>query len=114
MAIALYLDEHIPADLAAHLRRLGYDVLTTGEAGRADKGLDDEDQLLFAAGQGRALLSFNHCDFAPMDTAWKEQGRAHAGIILCPQVSLSELVRRVQRHVQRVTAEQQHDLLLWA
>jgi hypothetical protein len=58
----LYFDRHIMARLAIDLRSRGYDVLTTEEA-----GLDtatDEQQLTFAAGERRAILTFNIRDFA--------------------------------------------------
>lgn len=113
MDIRLYLDEHVPKELAPHLRRLGYDVLTTAEAGRASQMIEDEDQLAFAARTGRVILSFNHLDFAPLDAEWKAEGREHAGIMLSPKLDASPLCRRVEAHLRRYTAEQHHNLLLW-
>jgi len=53
----LYADEDIPYPLVEKLRRLGHDVLTTLEAGRADKGVKDSEQLAFATNLGRAILT---------------------------------------------------------
>src|SRR5947207_2376046 len=113
MQIRLYLDEHVPTDLARHLRRLGYDVLTTSEALRASRRVPDEDQMTFAAREGRAIISFNSRDFVPLDVEWKSQGREHFGIILSSKLSLPALCARVEAHLEQYTAEQHHDLLLW-
>jgi predicted nuclease of predicted toxin-antitoxin system len=113
MVIRLYLDEHVRIELVPHLRRHGYDVLTTAEAGRANQGISDESQLQFAAEQGRIILTNNQRDFAPLDAAWKAQGREHAGIILYALMPPGELCRRVEAHLQRYTAEEHYNLLLW-
>ena len=55
--IKLYLDEDVNPLLAHDLRQRGYDVLSTGEASRL--GSSDRDQLDFARGEGRALLTHN-------------------------------------------------------
>ena len=94
MNIRLYLDEHIDPDLAHHLQRLGYDVLSAAEAGRAGLRIPDEEQLA-------------------LDAEWKAAGREHAGIILSPELALSPLCRRVEAHLQRYTADQHHNLHLW-
>jgi hypothetical protein len=113
MTIRLYLDEDVWPGLAGYLREKGYDVLTTEEAGRSNRRLSDESQLEFAAEQGRVLLTFNHCDFAPLDTLWKTAGKRHAGILLCPQLPPGRLCIRVEAHLQRITADGNRDLLLW-
>src|SRR5947208_2312914 len=82
--VRLYFDRHIMARLADDLRTSGYDVLTTEEA-----GLDtatDEEQLAFATGEGRAILTFNIRDFAPLHRQWLAAGRSHAGIIVSRQL----------------------------
>jgi hypothetical protein len=113
MKIRLYLDEDVWPGLAQHLRGKGFDVLTTEEVGRSNRRLSDESQLVFSASEGRVLLTFNHCDFAPLDAQWKNEGKRHAGILLCPQLPPSRLCARVEAHLERVTAEESRDLLLW-
>ncbi len=84
MFVRLYFDRHIMARLADDLRSHGYDVLTTEKA-----GLDtatDEQQLAFATGEGRAILTFNIRDFAPLHEQWSAAGRSHAGIIVSRQL----------------------------
>ena len=47
----LFADEDFPYPVVERLRRFGHDVLTTLEAGRANQGIADPDQLVFAAGK---------------------------------------------------------------
>ena len=62
MAIRLYFDEDsMNHFLAIALRGQGVDVLTAFEAGLIS--VSDEEQLTFAAAQGRSIYSFNARDF---------------------------------------------------
>jgi predicted nuclease of predicted toxin-antitoxin system len=83
--LRLYLDRHIKIQLAVDLRLQGYDVLTTQEAGKDTAS--DEEQLLFATAQSRALATFNIRDFASLHREWTAIGRTHAGIIVSQQLS---------------------------
>ena len=47
----LYANENFPHPVVAELRRLGHDVLTIQETGRAEQALVDEDVLALAAAQ---------------------------------------------------------------
>jgi hypothetical protein len=73
----LYADEDFPYPVVERLRRLGHDVVTTLEAGRANQGIGDADQLAFATGQGRAILTRNRRHFIRLHWASPH----HAGII---------------------------------
>jgi Domain of unknown function (DUF5615) len=77
----LYADEDFPLPAVEELRRLGHDVLTVQEAGRAGKGIDDATVLGDAAADQRAVLTHNHPDFRRLH----RQGQAHGGIISCTQ-----------------------------
>jgi uncharacterized protein DUF5615 len=61
---------------------MGFDVLTTQEAGRSNQRLSDDTQLEFAASLGRAILTYNAIDFEPMAREWGALGKRHAGIIV--------------------------------
>ena len=114
LGIRLYTDEQIFKGLAKALRDRGYDAESCQEAGRANQDLSDEQQLAYAASQGRAILTFNMGDYQALERAWKAAGRQHVGIILSPEVKdFGELLRRVQRHLDTVAPEVQHDILLW-
>lgn len=113
-SILLFTDEHIDTRLAPALTRRGRDVLSCQEAGRANQRISDEDQLAFAASQGRAILTFNTIDFIALDIEWKQAGRRHAGIVVSPEIrSLTELIQRVEHHLATVSKDQQDDTLLW-
>ena len=79
-AIRFYADQHYPAPVTAGLARRGIDVLTAQDANQC--GASDPDQLAFATGQGRVLLTFDS-DFL----ALHQSGVSHAGIVWCPATS---------------------------
>ena len=60
---------------------------------------DDESHLIFAAAQGRVLVSANARDFAALHRERVEQGASHFGVLIIPQqrYSTGEIVRRMLR-----------------
>jgi predicted nuclease of predicted toxin-antitoxin system len=102
--IRLFLDEDVWPGLAAALRERGFDAVHAHEVERG--GLPDADQLAYAAQAGRAILTHNAKDFVPLAAEWFFEGRAHAGIILSPQIEKGELVRRVL-NLLRALSEQE-------
>lgn len=105
--ISVYTDEDVTSDLAPALRRRGYVAQSTTEAGNRE--LSDEAQLICAASQGMAVLTYNIQDFVPLAHAWYEANRSHAGIILSEQFrqqQFGELLRRVLRMLNSWTADE--------
>jgi hypothetical protein len=76
---AFYADENFRYPVVEALRRLGHDVLTCQEAGRAGQGIDDEMVLSDALGMGRILLTQNRDDFKKLHRS----GLPHQGIVVC-------------------------------
>jgi hypothetical protein len=74
-----YIDEDVPLPAVAGLRAAGHDVLTALQAGMANRGIPDEQQLEFAATSGRTLITMNRNDFSQLH----RRGIAHHGIIVC-------------------------------
>ncbi len=109
--IALFLDENVDEGLDAALRRYGYDVLTTTEAGR--KGCHDEDQLRYAAAEGRALLSHNVADFARLHELWRVKEADHWGIFLTREVEFRHLLQRVLRALDRYGADEARNRVIF-
>jgi len=79
--IRLYLDEDVHKRVASALRLRHFDVISAHEVGHW--GLSDEEQLTYAATEGRALFTFNtadylrlHLDWAPtrQGALWETQG----------------------------------------
>lgn len=103
----LFLDRHIMTRLAIDLRGRGFDVLTTQEA-HLDTASDAE-LLAFALTQGRALLTFNVRDFAPLHDHWQATGRTHAGIIVSQQLGSRQyglLLQRMLRLLNQFTGDE--------
>jgi predicted nuclease of predicted toxin-antitoxin system len=74
-----YADENFPLDTVIELRRLGHDVLTIFEDGRANKAIADEAVLRRATKLDRVLLTINRLDFKRLHNA----DQSHAGIVIC-------------------------------
>lgn len=66
-------------EIVRELSRLGYDVLTSYDAGQANQGIPDQEVLAFATQQERAVITLNRDDFI----ALHRSGIPHNGIIIC-------------------------------
>jgi hypothetical protein len=108
--INLYLDEDtISRALIRSLRARGVDVLTAQEANRL--GFSDEEQLAYAATQGRVIFSFNTRDFAKLHKEYLLQQQNHAGIIVSDQVQVGLIVRRLLKLIDAKTLDDMQDWL---
>ena len=77
----LLLDEMYPARLARALRERGADAEGVDERSPL-RGLADEELLVIAAREGRALVSENVADFMRLYGEWGAANRRHAGIVI--------------------------------
>jgi predicted nuclease of predicted toxin-antitoxin system len=86
----VHLDEHCPNSLAEGLRRQGFDVTTTREAGLL--GADDERQLEYANSNGRAIVTCDE-DYLRLHAS----GSLHQGIIYCKmgRRTIGEMIRGI-------------------
>jgi hypothetical protein len=75
----LYSNENFPQPVVEELRRLGHDVLTSYEAGRANQGISDEQVIADANRDDRTVLTLNRVDFHREHT----RSTTHVGIITC-------------------------------
>lgn len=75
----LFADENFPLPVVGELRRLGHDVMTVAEAGRAERAWPDEEVLVFARDQGRCVLTLNRRHFARLHA----RNPVHSGLLLC-------------------------------
>lgn len=75
----LYADEQFPRSVSELLRKLGHDVLTVQEAGNANQRIPDDQVLIFACQDNRAVITLNHRDFVQLHRINPQ----HAGIISC-------------------------------
>jgi hypothetical protein len=74
-----YADENFPLDTVIELRRLGHDVLTMFEDGRANKSIRDESVLKRSTKLERILLTINRLDFKRLHNSDSN----HSGIVIC-------------------------------
>ena len=79
--MALYADENFPLRVVEELRRLGHDVLTAFEDGKANQSITDTQLLERATELGRAVLTLNRLDFKRLHLQFPN----HAGIIICTE-----------------------------
>jgi hypothetical protein len=93
---ALYTDENFRYPVVEALRRLGHDVLTCQEAGRADQGVEDDTVLAEARALGRVVLTQNRKHFIRLHNS----GLDHRGIVVCTYDRDAEaLARRIDEGV---------------
>jgi hypothetical protein len=104
-----FTDEDLYGDVAVTLRRFGFDAISTPEAGRLGSG--DEEQLAWAAGEVRVLVTFNVADFARLHHVWMTQGRTHSGLVVSQQRPLGDLVRRLLHLGRTLSADDLRDRL---
>jgi Domain of unknown function (DUF5615) len=77
--VLLYSNENFPFLVVAELRRLGHDVTTVSETGKANRATPDTEILEFAVSEGRALLTLNRKHFIALHASRP----VHAGIVVC-------------------------------
>jgi len=75
-----YTNENVAEQVVLELRRLGHDVLTSREAGKANVAVPDPEVLAFAVAERQVLLSHNRRHFLKLHQRRTEK---HAGIVLC-------------------------------
>ena len=75
--VRLFADENFPFPVVEALRRIGHDVVTAADAGKA--ALTDKAILELAAADQRAVVTLNRRHFVRLHA---EQPN-HAGIIVC-------------------------------
>ena len=79
--MALYADENFPLRVVEELRRIGIDVLTVLDDGRANQSIPDRDILARASELGRAIVTLNRRDFKRLHLQIPD----HSGIIICTE-----------------------------
>jgi len=92
----LYADENFPLQAVEELRRLGHDVLTAFEDGKANQSITDTQLLDRATQLGRAVLTLNRLDFKRLHLQFPN----HAGIIICTEDP--DRLRQAQRIAESI------------
>jgi hypothetical protein len=74
-----YANENFPLPAVEALRRLGHNVLTAAESGRAGQAIPDADVLAFAMREQRIVVTLNRRHFIRLHHTTP----THAGIVVC-------------------------------
>jgi predicted nuclease of predicted toxin-antitoxin system len=92
-----YTNENIAVQVVVQLRELGHDVLTSLEAGNANRAVPDAEVLAFAAADRGVLVSHNRRDFVRLH---QHRTQPHAGMVLCTfDADFRALARRIDQAV---------------
>ena len=102
-SLGLLLDEDVWQGLAEALRQADYDAISVTEAGH--KGFSDEEILAHAFAEGRAVVTHNIQDFAPLAETYFLQGIKHPGIIVARQFEKGKLLHRTLALLDTLTPE---------
>lgn len=107
----LHLNEHLSPRLAEQLRAYGFDVTSTLELNMVEA--DDDEQLAYAASTQRAIVTFNHKDFAVRHLQCLAEGKEHWGIVLSTEEAPDVLRRRLLRLLNTLRAEELKNQIRW-
>ena len=107
--IELYLDEDVNIMVADLLRSRGFVAETTRDGGQL--GNNDREQLEYAIAHQKTILTHNRRDFELLAIEYAEAERSHSGIILAVRHSPYEIVRRLLRIINHVTADEMSNQL---
>ena len=105
--LELYLDEDVNGLVAALLRARGFTALTTREAGQLQNS--DAGQLAYAVSQRKTFLTHNRADFEALAKESLAMRKTHYGIIIAVRHPAQEIVRRLLRILNQVTADEMQD-----
>jgi len=108
--IRFYLDEDtISRALMNALSARNVDILSAHVAGLIS--VPDAQHLEYATSLNRVVFSFNTRDFARLHSEWLQQGRHHAGIVVSEQTQVGQLVRRLLKLSDALSAAVMEDRL---
>ena len=105
--IELYLDEDVDVLVGTLLRARGFTALTPREAGQRHNS--DAEQLAYAVSQRKTFLTHNRADFEALAKESWAARQTHYGIIIAVRNPAQEIVRRLLRILNQVTADEMQD-----
>jgi uncharacterized protein with PIN domain len=103
-----YLDQCLSQVVAVIARGMGVDVISSHEVDR--DGTDDDVQLLYAAEQGRCIVTRNYADYERWTHEFQEQGLPHRGVLLVPSSLPNDQFYPLARAIARYAREHPDDM----
>ena len=76
---SFYSNENFALDMVKMLRVLGHNVITSYDAGQANRSIPDKEVLDFATRSNLTVITFNRDDFIELHN----NGIQHSGILIC-------------------------------
>ena len=98
-----YLDEDLSPKIAQMLRDHGVDTLSAHEAGMCEAS--DQEQLEFAAGQKRCLVTRNRDDFIRLTVQFFNEHRSHYGVLIIPHTIPGDQFSRMARLLEKFSLQ---------
>lgn len=109
--IEFYLDEDVSMLVADLIRARGFVIKTTQESGQG--GRSDEEQLKYAVSRKATLVTHNRADFEFLARQYFDSGLKHYGLVIAVQRSAPEIARRLLVILDRMTADEIEDQILY-
>src|SRR5687767_14187597 len=97
--------------IAKLIRSRAFSTMTALEAGRL--GRSDAEQLAFASEHQLAIVTHNRIDFEELACHYLSENRNHAGIIIAVRRKPNEIARRLLLLLNRITADEMDDKLIY-
>lgn len=107
--IHLYFDEDVSVSIVENLRTRGFDVISVRDAGA--RGKSDDEQMLYAVSQRRAIVTHNRVDFEKQHSKYLEEGMKHFGVIIAKRRRDAEVVAHLLALLDAITAEEMQNQL---
>jgi hypothetical protein len=110
MAVALYMDVHVPGPITQQLRRRGVDVLTAQDDGC---DTDSDEQLLDRAAEVSRVLFTQDVLFRVLAEDWQRHGRPFSGLVFGSQLggTIGQYVEDLELIAQASTLEEWQDVV---
>lgn len=102
--IEIYLDEDVNVLIADLIRSRGFAIKTTQEARNLSK--TDDEQFEFAKSRKSVLLTHNRVDFERIAQEHFQSNKIHYGVIIAARHSPQEIVRRLLKILNAITADE--------
>jgi hypothetical protein len=114
----LYLDHNVSLRAVPAILADGHDVVSTHDLGAALR--PDDAQLLFAAQDGRIVVTLDRHDLTMLHDAWLSWPRAydlalppHSGILVVDSTNADNLARTIVAFLAASSSEQLANGLFW-
>jgi hypothetical protein len=107
--IHLYFDEDVSIGVVENMRTRGFDDLSA--RGACALGRSDDEQMLYAVSQRRAVVTHNCIDFEKKHKKLLDSGMNHYGIIVVKRRKDSDVVSKMLALLDAVTAEEMKNQL---